>query len=328
VDEASTISLNSLDTWEAWVAIGTLALALATGGLAYATRRLGSLARDELAAVREQTQVQQQQIAVSQSALAAAVRPVLIEKLPGAAPAKASVQPIDAEGKYVFEPAEAATVEEHGVYVAVQARNAGNGIAFVERCVFRWAEGGDFQGSWTSPLIPPGEWTDVFFELWRTVEGSPTVATLQAYGTFSVDVDYADLAGFDLEHPVRRALRRTPGRVFPPVKRKPSIPSTRTPALEHSSRKRNASRDWISSKLPTRRTEIRTLAAKSAVSPTAQSNSDRSGPRPGRCRPSGRSAPRSHPAGCSKPSRGRPFATARQPTRIQCGDGAHWAGDC
>lgn len=226
MDVGVPVSLDTLDKWDAWVAIGTVMLAGATAWLAWSTRRSArdtrrlagtteeevkavrdqvELTREEVEAVKEQAEAAREQVAVSSRAVAAGVRPVLI-----AVPEFRDLQPGTG---YLLEPLErvdyvdgthadgiaVSSVDVHEspekLYVSVPLRNAGEGIAFVEASGFRWAEGGSFSGLASSRDVPPGERTRLRFTQERSLEGVPDVAQLETYGTFSVEVSYADLAG-------------------------------------------------------------------------------------------------------------------------------------
>jgi hypothetical protein len=179
-------SLWAWHGWDALVAIGTLALALATGWLAWLTRRAVGESRDELvllrreveavehqsgalfeqtAALEQQTKATNKQATISATALEASVRPVLVG-------VPATFDPEREEVPYPRGPV--ALVErgrvhyeenEQMVYCSVPLRNVGGGIAFIQRVTLLTRT--PFDGRVSNVIVLPGELVRAAFAITR-----------------------------------------------------------------------------------------------------------------------------------------------------------------
>jgi hypothetical protein len=206
--------------WEALVAIGTLALAAATGLLALSTRNLAARTSEEVEhsgrlveesqrqvkATQEQAHTAQEALAaaheqtrISQLTLNAQIRPVLID-----VPLDLAAQgPIFYEGR--DEPVTAqrgavhVEISEAGASISVPMRNAGAGLAMIRGVGLRTGEPIPSPPVTVRPAnVPPGEDSRVSFAV---AADHPALATIQGTivplpgNSFSVEVAYSDLAG-------------------------------------------------------------------------------------------------------------------------------------
>lgn len=167
--------------WEALVAIGTLLLAVATGGLAWSTRNLASKTAEEVehskgqvAASLAQVDVAQQQAATAQAALDASqeqarlaqltlnaqIRPVLVDMPPKRLVGQGKVEVILYPGREsqgtpgVLE----AFVDNTGAMISVPMRNAGTGLAMIRGISLEVGEESPPAPVTIQPAnVPPGE---------------------------------------------------------------------------------------------------------------------------------------------------------------------------
>jgi hypothetical protein len=193
-------------SWD-WVALGTLALAVATFALAWQNRRVVSTsqrqletAQQDLALAREQNVAIKDQAATAQAALETQTAPFLTNVPPG----------LDQE-PYVWggsgDPVmfrDAATVEAATVsgqhrpeaHISVPFRNVGAGVATLTNVIFLFGGGTPLVGQTVNPVLPSGERTRARFDVdpdsssgWDEVVGGVSA------GTFSVIVEHADSSG-------------------------------------------------------------------------------------------------------------------------------------
>ena len=174
---------EGLDTWEAWVAIGTLALAAVTARLVAGTRS------DVRAATRSAE--------ASEAALAAGLRPLLVE-----VPRGQFLRGQRLMGQEVQDDLadiEADVWDERELLIEVPLRNAGSGIALVGAPQLE-IEAGPL--TWTGvglhTVVPSGELTRLDFTgTWpdraATLAGAATIGANGA--TFTVSVPYTDIDG-------------------------------------------------------------------------------------------------------------------------------------
>jgi hypothetical protein len=146
------------------VAVGTLALALATVVLA-------AQARSEAKKVAEQTTISAEQVRVSRAALAAQVQPVLVDVAAGFYhPGESELVPYEPNRSDGYENVAAHLVHvgalANGNFVcSVPLRNAGTGLAFItdDPRLTHPGRDGDFIGRLTKQAVPPGEQTRAYF---------------------------------------------------------------------------------------------------------------------------------------------------------------------
>lgn len=174
---------EGLDTWEAWVAIGTLALATVTARLVAGTRS------DVRAATRSAE--------ASEAALAAGLRPLLVEVPRGQFIRARRFMDQDVEDD--LADVEADVWDDRELLIEVPLRNAGAGIALVGAPQLEIEAGPlTWSGVGLHTVVPPGELTRLDFTgTWHDREATLAgAATINADGaTFTVSVPYTDVEG-------------------------------------------------------------------------------------------------------------------------------------
>jgi hypothetical protein len=210
VESGVPISLDTLDQWEAWVAIGTMTLALVTGTLAGATlwtakqtRRLAGttedelkavrdqieIGREEVAAVKEQADVARQQVEISAAAMQAGNRPLLVDVPLGV---YVETEPYTSFHEQRYRRVDRGRLEvwfqqETDFTIAIPLRNSGTGLALIERVSVRAGEdGAEVEGEASGTAVVPGELTILSFAL-------PSLAAPP--DRLWVEATYTDLVG-------------------------------------------------------------------------------------------------------------------------------------
>ena len=142
--------------WDAWVAIGTIALALATWRLARETRALSRFTQREVAAAEQQASAANEQLAVARESLQASTRPIALD---------VPEDPSALDETVLYEEGLSTRVNRTQVDVAdadgylnvsIPFRNVGAGVAFIDRCQMRTTEY-EWEGASTVQALPPGE---------------------------------------------------------------------------------------------------------------------------------------------------------------------------
>lgn len=198
--------------WSAdvWVAIGTLALALATFALAWQNRNVVQSAEQEAQAARDDLRVAREQADIAARSLAVQTQPFLsnvplflqqepvswygggeVASYRDAAEVMFRIDSrIDNAGKLLSDTKEAT--------LSVPFRNIGAGAAVVRTVTFIFADGADIPGYAANPVVPSGEVAKARITVtqdaanWATIE-----ETKDSDGNFSVVIGYADVAGAD-----------------------------------------------------------------------------------------------------------------------------------
>lgn len=164
---------EGLESWDAWVAIGTLALAVTTAWLAFQTRGLARKTQAEVDATLSQ-------VSVSRDAFEASTRPVIVDVPPASDHVDVSH---DDAGR---------------LHVQVPCRNAGAGLALVTSLALDWPESPEaWSGVATHTAIPPGEYSRLDFAaaLGSERAAQEFVTRIGAGQTFTAEIGYTDVGG-------------------------------------------------------------------------------------------------------------------------------------
>jgi hypothetical protein len=176
LETGTPISLDTLDKWESWVAVGTLTLALATAWLAKSTRSLAgttkqevdafeeqlALTREEVEAVKQQAKVARDQILLSSQALQASNRPLLVDVPIGIylESITESSYPDLVRHRVIDRVAVSLRVDKGDLKLNVPFRNSGTGLALIQR-VALLVEGEETPATVAGTAVGPGEFTRV-----------------------------------------------------------------------------------------------------------------------------------------------------------------------
>jgi hypothetical protein len=199
------------------VAIGTLALAVAT---VYLGREAGAegkrvaeqaeATRRSTDAVERQAAIAQEQVRVARQTLEASFRPVITNVSPETRDDWSGVNEnlSFADGSDFNVPAEhrafvATRDDTKLLHVAVPIRNGGTGIAFIAAASMRWKPDASVSGLLATTVLPAGERAWIRFSVPKVdvPEGSSVpvehsdYTNLISYGSVSVLVRYDDLGG-------------------------------------------------------------------------------------------------------------------------------------
>lgn len=162
-----------------WVAVGTLALAVATVALAWYTRKLGSGSAEQLEALRRQAVLSSEANRIAQQGLDSQREPLIVE---------APQHPTERGDPCVV------SIDADSVRVAILVRNIGPGLAAIRQArLMRPNPGVEGYGSagTSQRSVPPSE----TFVLEGADGHEDLLADARQGGPLFVEVDYADASG-------------------------------------------------------------------------------------------------------------------------------------
>jgi hypothetical protein len=182
------IALAPPAEWD-WVALGTLALAVATFTLALYNRSIVKASQEQLETARQDLALAREQNETAQEALAVQTAPFLTNVPRSLEHSPKGVDPSRIGVSY-------GTVgNEPRALVSVPFRNVGNGAAIITS-VQVMIGGRMFDASPRTPILPPGESAHAGFDASRRDEVFDYGVSLAVDGQdFSLVVGYADAAG-------------------------------------------------------------------------------------------------------------------------------------
>jgi hypothetical protein len=199
------VTWHFYESWDFWVAFGTILLALVTGGLAFGTfrtardtRRLAELTELEVAAVKDQAVAAREEVETSRAALQTSVQPVLADVPLGVFVERVSKRDEPArrtllDHAYVrFHRA-----EDERYVCSVPLRNAGTGIALIRKAVLRPPDSVlSWEGTPSGTVVSPRELVHIEFPIDESDPRQQEAAERSGTaGAFSVEVSYTDISG-------------------------------------------------------------------------------------------------------------------------------------
>lgn len=196
--------VEGLSEWDAWVAIGTLALAASTFVLALHTRSVAARTREEAEAVARQVAIGQQQVEVTRESLQASIRPLIAD-----APRGVFVHQEEVFGRmHVRDRAELRVgVSENRVFGRITLHNAGPGLALIQRVNLIWpvqeVAGGSDHYLTVVPAgqLMPIEFAAIYSDQAVEEAGKETLSSgwrVKTDDGFIVEIEYTDMSGAQL----------------------------------------------------------------------------------------------------------------------------------
>jgi hypothetical protein len=183
-----------LDHWDAWVALGTLALAAATYYLARETRKLGQFTQREVAAAEEQARAAVQEVDIARRAFESSTQPVIVDMPADPSALVEDVVYTDATTSVGATAVDVLDSEDH-LFVSVPLRNVGPGIAVVESARLR-TEDNEWEGQPSVQFVAPWEHTRLRFSLRKQETGyAEFYDVIVRSGSITIEATYSDLAG-------------------------------------------------------------------------------------------------------------------------------------
>lgn len=193
-----------LGEWEAWVAIGTLALAASTWRLARETRSLSKFTAREVAAAERQANAAYEQLQVARASLESSIRPVALD-VPEDGSSSNELVTYDAAFSASVNRTHVHVATDRGyLHISVPFRNAGIGIAFVDRCSIRTADR-FWEGTTTVQALPPGEVARMRFSVPNRVASYAAIHEgVVESGQLTVEIVYSDASA--RQQPITRLV--------------------------------------------------------------------------------------------------------------------------
>lgn len=181
-------------SWDAGVAIGTLALAVSTLRLAQETRQLSRYTRDEVVAAEAQARAAASQAETARLQLESASRPVLVDVRIDPSAGDEGVSYVGLHRAVNSSTVDVIATADY-LHVSIPIRNVGVGIAFVDRARLRSYDV-EWEGRASATVVPPGETARISFSIpHRATRYADFHAQIEQSGALELEIDYSDASG-------------------------------------------------------------------------------------------------------------------------------------